>query len=108
MARTSTTEAINRTVTSSTTRGKRGSLVMDAATPWCCRVIRGAGPSRHVNGPIRERETCEGETLEVGRWFLLTDEPPVLTYGDVGYVSVSWRFCRCRCRSLFAPLPRFP
>jgi len=32
------------------------------------------------------------ETPEVGRWSLLTLEPIVLTYGDVSYVSVSWRF----------------
>src|SRR5664280_1674885 len=55
MARTSTTEVIKRTVMSSTTRGKRGFVVMEARTPQVAVVIRSAGCSRHGNGLAHQR-----------------------------------------------------
>src|SRR5674476_10196 len=86
---------------------------MPPATRPCLEARKNASISRplgrqprhlsHSSRPPRlrvlaskgEREMHEREILEEGRWSIPADEPLVLTYGDVGYVSVSWRFCPC-------------
>jgi len=66
-----------------------------------------------MNGSAYEPGAFGGPLLEstpelrVGRWSLLSRQPFVLTYGVVSYVSVSWRFCPCRCRPALAPPLRY-